>query len=286
MTSVQDRARDFLLRNGRLLERRLYEHHFEGASAEPVVRALAAYQGRDGGFGSALEPDKRDPASQPVDVQMAFEILDEVDAFDPLMVARACDWLASIATAQGGVPFALPSVNATPHAPWWTVEGEQPPADINPTAAIVGLLRKHQIEHPWVARGEAFCWSVAEGSPTEKFHDLMPMIAFLEHTSDRPRAAAVLAVLAQRILGLAELDVDAVGYVKTPLDWAPSPESFCHKLFSPEVLGRHLAALEARQQDDGGWPIRWETVGPGPLMEFRGVMTVQALRTLKAYGAL
>ena len=286
MSDVLDRARDFLLRNGRLLERRLFEHHFEGGSAEPVVRALAAYQGRDGGFGSALEPDKRDPHSQPVDVQIAFEILDEVDAFDPLMAGRACGWLASIATADGGLPFALPSVNASPHAVWWTVEGEQPGADINPTAAIVGLLRKHGIDHPWVAKGEAYCWSVVEGSQTDKFHDLMPMIAFLEHAADRPRAQAALAGLAARIPGLVELDVDASGYVKKPLDWAPAPTSFCHQLFSAEVLGHHLAALEARQADDGGWPISWETVGPGPQLEYRGVMTVAALRMLQAYGAL
>ncbi|HQT52142.1 hypothetical protein [Phenylobacterium sp.] len=286
MSDVLARARDFLLRNGRLLERRLFEHHFDGASAEPVVRALAAYQGRDGGFGSALEPDKRDPASQPVDVQIAFEILDEVDAFDPLTAGRACDWLASIATPEGGLPFALPSVNAAPHAVWWKVEGEQPPADINPTAAIVGLLRKHGIDHPWAARGEAYCWSVVEGSETDKFHDLMPMICFLEHTGDRPRAQAALAVLAQRIPGLVELDAGAVGYVKKPLDWAPSPSSFCHSLFSKELLGHHLEALAARQDHDGGWPISWETVGPGPQLEYRGVMTVAALKTLKAYGAL
>ncbi len=286
MSAALSRARDFLLRNGRLLERRLFEYHFEGASAEPVVRALLAYQGRDGGFGSALEPDKRDPASQPVDVQIAFETLDAVDAFDPLLAGRVCDWLASIATGQGGVPFALPSVNASPHAPWWTVEDLQPPADINPTAALVGLLLKHGIHHPWVARGEAFCWSVIETSQTTKFHDLMPMIAFLEHASDQPRAQSALGDLARRIPALVELDADAVGYVKKPLDWAPSPTSFCHKLFATDVLGRHLAALAARQADDGGWPISWETVGPGPQLEFRGVVTVAALRTLQAYGAL
>ena len=286
MSVALSRARDFLLRNGRLLERRLFEHHFEGASAEPVVRALLAYQGRDGGFGSALEPDKRDPGSQPVDVQIAFETLDAVDAFDPLLVRRACDWLASVATTEGGVPFALPSVNSAPHAPWWTVEGAQPPADINPTAAIVGLLLKHGIDHPWVARGEAFCWSVIETSQTTQFHDLMPMIVFLEHASDRPRAQAALGDLAQRIPDLVELDADAVGYVKKPLDWAPSATSFCHKLFPAEVLDLHLTGLAARQGEDGGWPISWETVGPGPQLEFRGVVTVAALRTLQTYGVL
>ena len=74
------RARDFLSCNARLLERRLFAFHFEGGAAGAVVAALDAYRNPDGGFGWGLEPDKRTAASQPVDLQTAFEILDEVGA--------------------------------------------------------------------------------------------------------------------------------------------------------------------------------------------------------------
>src|SRR6202043_3403595 len=106
--AMLEHARDFLLRNARLLERQRFAALFEGAPAAGVLRALGAYQNADGGFGLGLEPDKRDPASQPVDVQFAFETMDSVGAFDGAMARRACDWLETVTRPEGGVPFALP----------------------------------------------------------------------------------------------------------------------------------------------------------------------------------
>jgi hypothetical protein len=281
-----DRARDFLLRNGRLLERRLFASNFEGAPAPPAVEALAAYQNADGGFGSGLEPDKRDPCSQPVDLQFALETLDSIDAATGPTVARACDWLLTVTTDEGGVPFALPSVNAYPHAPWWAVAEGSPPARINPTAAIAGMLLKHGVAHRWLGPATQFCWRAIEGAPNSEFHDLMPMIAFLDNVPDRARANLALAAIAEVIAapGVVALDVYAAGYVHKPLEWAPRPTSFCRKLFDDAVIESHLHALAARQQDDGGWPIFWEPISAGVALEWRGVVTLQALRTLRAYG--
>ena len=53
------RAREFIWRNGRLLDRHLFACLFDGGQREPVLAALRAYQNADGGFGNALEPDKR-----------------------------------------------------------------------------------------------------------------------------------------------------------------------------------------------------------------------------------
>ncbi|HEY5107537.1 MAG TPA: hypothetical protein VII73_12330 [Caulobacteraceae bacterium] len=279
-------ARNFVLCNGRLLERRLFAFHFDGGSAEAAVAALAAYQNLDGGFGAGLEPDKRDPASQPVDVQFALETLDGLGVMGGPMVLRACDWLSSVTTKDGGVPFALPSVNAAPHAPWWAVAEDAPPAQINPTAAIAGLLLKHGIVHPWLDEATVFCWRSIEAGARAEFHDLMPMIAFLENAADRGRADAALAQIAKVIMapGVVALETDAQGYVHKPLEWAPRPESFCRALFDDRVLDAHLDALAARQQADGGWPIFWEPISQGVALEWRGVATLQALRTLSAYG--
>ncbi|MGB6455925.1 MAG: hypothetical protein WBH47_15740, partial [Streptosporangiaceae bacterium] len=65
----------FLLNQGRLLERRLFATCFLGQPAELVVSALLGYQNPDGGFGHALEPDTRCPASLPVYVEVAFQAL-------------------------------------------------------------------------------------------------------------------------------------------------------------------------------------------------------------------
>lgn len=283
-----DRAADYIVRNGRLLERRLFAFHFEGGSAEAVAAAIGAYQNADGGFGWCLEPDKRDPGSQPQDLEFALEVLDQVGVVKGPMIDRACAWLNETSTAQGGVVYALPTLNAFPHAPWWHVAQADPPANINPTAAIAGLLLKAGVTHPWLERASLFCFESFEASDANGFHDLMPMITFLEQAHDRPRAERGLAEVARRVStpGVVALDTAAGGYVQKPLNWAPSPTSFCRKLFSESLLASHLDALAARQEDDGSWAPNWDPISPGVGLEWRGVITLKTLRTLKAYGRL
>jgi hypothetical protein len=83
----------FLLDQARLLERRLFATCFLGQPAARIVDALRGYQNDDGGFGQALEPDKRCPASLPVDVENAFQALAMAGTVDHDMVIRACDFL-------------------------------------------------------------------------------------------------------------------------------------------------------------------------------------------------
>ncbi len=280
-------AQEFIWRNARLLERYLFTALFSGGSKEPVLAALRAYQNEDGGFGNALEPDKRCPSSQPQDIEFALHILDAIDAMHDPMVTRACDYLVSITTAEGGVPAALPSLNAYPHAPWWTTE-ENPAASLNPTAAIAGLFLKHGIQHPWLETASQFCWREIASTETTEFHTLMPVITFLEHAPDRTRAEHELQRIAARLMqvGIIELDPQAQGYVQKPLDWAPTPQSYCRRLFDEKTLVPHLTALADRQQSDGGWPISWDALSPAVELEWRGRRTIEALRMLEAYGEL
>lgn len=278
------KAQEFTWLHARLLERNLFAYHFANGSKEPVLAALRAYQNEDGGFGNALEPDKRCPDSQPQDVEIALHTLDAIDAIDDSMVTHACDYLATITTSKGGVPFALPSVNDYPHAPWWTVDAN-PPASLNPTAALVGLLLKRGVRHPWIKTASEFCWREIEVLDSTEFHILMPVITFLEHAPDRERAERELQRIAIRLAqpGIIELDPHAQGYVQKPLDWAPSPHSFCRHLFTNDIIEKHLAALAERQGDDGGWPIAWDPISSTVESEWRGRVTINALRTLKAY---
>lgn len=140
LPSVLEQARRLLLSNARLLERRHFAFLFEEGPREAVLTALRAYQNEDGGFGNALEPDKRCLESQPIDQEIALHVLDDVGLEDD-MVQSLCDYLVTITTEEGGVPFVLPSVRNAPRAKWWNTE-DDPPASINPTASIAGLLHK------------------------------------------------------------------------------------------------------------------------------------------------
>ena len=280
------RARDFVLRNARLIDRQLFACLFEGGSNEAVGDALRAYQNPDGGFGHALEPDKRCPQSQPVDAEVALTILDLVDGFDDPMLPALCGWLERTADASGGLPFVLPSANYYPHAPWWEAPADPPPS-INPTGAIVALLTKRNVAHPWIPRGTDFCWRLLEDQQPSGFFDLRCAIAFLEQADDGDRASVALARIRDHLNVSDEIEYDltAPGYVHPPLAWAPAPRGFAHGLFSRDQLIEGLAALANAQRDDGGWPIKWPAISPAVELEWRGRVTIDALLTLGAYAA-
>ncbi|MBV9280503.1 MAG: hypothetical protein JOZ41_10515, partial [Chloroflexi bacterium] len=155
MTNDQALAagRDFIFREGRVLERRMFATLFEGARPEGVLDALRGYRNADGGFGHGLEPDKRCPDSQPLDVEVALQTMDAAGRVDGAMALGACDFLASLSGETGGVPVVLPSIAGYPRAEHWG-DGRFPPG-LNPTAGIAGLLYKLGVEHPWRERAAA-----------------------------------------------------------------------------------------------------------------------------------
>ena len=189
MTDMLDAAAGFLWRTGRLIDRHRFAHQFLGGDRAPVLAALAAYQNPDGGFGNALEPDLRGPVSQPETAEVAFWVLDEVDAMDHPMVAAACDWLVTASTPEGGLPFVLPSALEYPRAPWWQTD-QDPPASLIPTAAIAGLLHKHRVDHPWLGPATGYTWRAVDAIEQTSPYEVRSVLPFLEHVPDRDRAEA------------------------------------------------------------------------------------------------
>jgi hypothetical protein len=280
----------FLLNQARLLERRLFASCFLGQPAAGVVDALRGYQNDDGGFGHALEPDKRCPASLPIDVETAFQALATAGGFDQEMVTRACDFLARTAEeagAGGAVPPAFPVIEAFPRAAHWTDWTYEP--GLNPTAGLVGLLYQLGVDHPWRSAGTAYCWRQLEsgGLPGDA-HVLKEVLVFLEHVPDTDRAGQQAAALASKLdsIPLFHLDPDAPGYGLSPLDIAPLTGSRWRSLFTEAQIDAHLERLQKAQQADGGWPITWAPPSQAAVAEWRGVVTLQALRTLTSYGRL
>lgn len=123
------------------------------------------------------------------------------------MVASACDYLLSTTTPEGGVPFVLPSVREFPRAPWWD-STDDPPASVNPTAALAGLLHKHQVDHPWLGPATDFCWHQIEAGDDFEQYDMVAVLTFLELAPDRGRAEAAFERLGKAIIdrGLVNLD--------------------------------------------------------------------------------
>jgi hypothetical protein len=280
-----DTGRAFLDREGRLIERRLAAVLFDGAEPAGVVDAVRAYRNPDGGFGHGLEPDKRCPASLPIDVESALEILWTSGAagVDDL-VRSACDWLASVAAPDGAVPLSFPVMEGYPRAEHWSEWTYAP--GLNPTAGLVGRLYRLGAQHPWLDQATDWCWKRLESGLNEDAHALSEVLLFLAYVPDRERASAIGAQVPEWLAGAQWFRADPADpeYGVTPVHLAPTPDSPWRTLFDDATIEGHLDRLIRDQQSDGGWAITWEPPSMASTLEWRGIETLRALRTLRAYG--
>ncbi|MCP2327580.1 hypothetical protein HDA40_006087 [Hamadaea flava] len=283
MTLV-DSARAFLDREGRLVERRLAAVLFDGADPAGAVAAVAAYRNADGGFGHGLEPDKRCPASLPIDVECALDVLVTAGAPAPDWVRAACDWLGSVATPEGAVPLAFPVIERYPRADHWSDWTYAP--GLNPTAGLAGRLHRLGVTHPWLDQATEWTFGRLEAGFAEDAHSLSEVLVFLAAAPDRVRADALAAQVGGWLAKLQffRADPDDPGYGLTPLHFAPTPDSPWRPLFTDAAVDGHLDRLARDQQPDGGWPITWEPPSQASTVEWRGIETLRAMRVLRAYG--
>jgi hypothetical protein len=287
-------AAAFVAANARVLDRRRFQRLFEDGPAAPVRDAVAAYRNDDGGFGHALEPDCRAPGSQPAAAEMALRIMDETDAWDEALVQGACDWLAAVAPAEGGAAFVEAALEGWPHAPWWVPE-EGHPASLVATGMIAGTLYARSVSHPWLDSAAEVMWNrIAKldagqgGAATLGGYEMFGVLGFLQYVPDRDRAREVFGRVGPLILerNLVALDPEAPGEVHGVLSFAPEPDSLARALFDDATVQAHLDHLAQGQKEDGGWTFNWPAWSPAAELDWRGFLTVDALRVLRANGRL
>jgi hypothetical protein len=280
-----------------LIERRLAAVLFDDADRSGVIDAVRAYRNPDGGFGHGLEPDKRCPASLPLDVECALDILlaagaseDSIGSADRHeidgLVSGACDWLASVAGPDGAVSLCFPVIEAYPraeHVSDWTYE-----PGLNPTAGLTGRLHRMHVTHPWLDRATAWCWNRLEQGFDEDAHTLGEVLVFLANVPDRDRAEVLSAQVGDWLSGARWFRADPGDpeYGVTPLHLARTPDSPWRRLFDDATIEGHLDRMLRDQQPDGGWPITWEPPSMASTLDWRGIETLRALRTLRAYDRL
>jgi hypothetical protein len=278
-----DAAAEFMATRARVLDRRVFQRLFQGGAPDPVRDAVAAYRNDDGGFGHALEPDLRTAASQPAAVEMALRIMDAADAWDERLVRDAIDWLTSIAPSEGGATFVLPTLSQGPHAPWW-VPAEGNPVSLIQTGQIAGVLYARGFNHPWRDGATEVMWRGIDQLTEPNAYEMFGVLAFLQHVPDRPRAENALQRIGQSLRALVTLDPNAEGETHSPLDFAPLPDSIARPLFDDATIEAHLDHLAGAQREDGGWTFNWPAWSPAAESDWRGFLTVDALRVLRANG--
>ena len=274
-------AETFIWQTARLLDRHRYAMLFNDGPAEPVIAALRGYRNPDGGFGHALEPDVRCPSSQPSPTLSALEILGEAGAADGDLASGVHGWLAQIAGRDGSLPSALPGFDRYPHAPWYTAE----PGSMLTFALVAACHEAGATGGEWLEPATDWCWRSIETTEQPAGYWLKFALAFLDAVPDDERAAAAIASLAGRVDPSALAPVGGVeGETLRPLDLSPRPGSRSRELVTQPQIEAHLDRVESEQREDGGWMFDWLAWSLAQTADWRGIVTIRALRWLRDNG--
>ena len=287
------KARDFILTNARMIERRLFQFYFEDGDVEGVYHAVYAYRNSDGGFGHGMEPDTASPESQPLFSIMALETLDEVGYLTKEILLRDfMPYFQGVTTDKGGIPWMLRPKSDYPCEDHFKSVKEW--AALSTTAPLLGILEKYKADIPWMTEAERFVWS--EFNRIKEKHVFCYLcvprwLLFLDHTKNRAEAEKTIQNLRSCIRADGVLCKDKSdegwGLYGKPhsLNYAPAPGSTLHSLFSKETLESDLNELIRRQKEDGRWDT-WYGLSEGMKLEWAGIQTIWALKTLKNYNRI
>lgn len=289
------RASSFLAGHGRLLDRRRFELALGDAEPDAVLAAVDGYRNDDGGYGWGLEPDLRAPESQPGGALHAFEVFAEIAPATTPRAVELCDWLDSVTLPDGGLPFALPVVDASACAPFWA-EAEHTVSALQSTAFAAGAALRVAVHdpavaaHPWLERASRYCFDALDALDSAPHAIALSFaVRFLDAAHERyPEAPPLLARLARFVPDTGRVPVQggSEGETMRALDFASVPGSPASALLRADVMDAELDELAARQQDDGGWTVDFASYSSAATLEWRGYATVAAVLTLKRAGRL
>ncbi|MFW9820898.1 MAG: hypothetical protein ACFFE5_14920 [Candidatus Thorarchaeota archaeon] len=130
------KIKEFIFRNGRLLERKLFSYFFENGSINEVIKALVPYQNLDGGFGNGIEPDLLCPDSTAIGAETAMYIFDLLEDIDNDIIEQLFNWIIKEQNEEGYINHPPKNIYNYPFQKWW--DGP----DKLRILAISGLLQK------------------------------------------------------------------------------------------------------------------------------------------------
>jgi hypothetical protein len=287
------KARDFILTNARMIERRLFQFYFENGDVEGVFHAVYAYRNSDGGFGHGMEPDTASPESQPLFSIMALETLEAVGYLTKeIILDDFMPYFKSITTEKGGIPWMLRPKTDYPCAEHFKTVKEW--GALSTTAPLLGILEKYHIDIPWMTTAEQFVWSEFERIKEKHVFCYLCVprwLMFLTHSKSQDKAKKTIEdiknwIVADGVLCKDTSD-DGWGLYGKPhsLNYASSSDSVLYSLFTKETIEADLKELIRRQKDDGRWDT-WYGLSEGMKLEWAGIQTLWTLMTLKNYNRI
>lgn len=297
-----DLARNYLNAQARPLDLALFNYHFESGSVEKVLFELMPFQNSDGGFGRALEPDIRSPSSSALATEIGLRILVElgVEAQNSLVMSAISYLLNTLDPKTNTWRVTPRDVNQYPHAPWWHDEAGSL-ADtfddfkIIPRAGILAALHHYPnlLPEGWLNKLIKSTISDILEMRIDSFSGGGDSLVYARRLADRPGLSfETHAKLIDQVRLIADQIVTRdksswTQYSAPPAKLAPSPKTILAETLA-DCLPAHLDFLVESQCPEGFWDVTWSW-GNYPndweiaKAEWRGILTLEALMTLKAY---
>ena len=270
--STFEQARSFIRRSARPLDLARWQYHFEDGPQEAVLRALAAYQNPDGGFGHALEADSFNPHSCPIQTLTAAAILREIGLSDPSHpiiqgMLRYLDSGADFDSQHRQWLNVVPSNNDYPCAIWWKYGDKGSAFRYNPTAGLAGFVIRHADPDSALYRSacdiarEAVHWLCTQ-EPFAEQHVASCFIALYDSCA-ADRAPFDTAALRDRLGRMIQLTLDGVAE-KWGKEYAALPSDLITSLDSPfyaenaDVVAAQCDYIRRSQLPDGSFIVPWQ----------------------------
>ena len=287
------KARDFILTNARIIEKRLFDFHFSNGDINGVFHAVYAYRNADGGFGHGMEPDTASPESQPLFSIMALETLDEVGILNKETILNDfMPYFESVTTKKGGIPWMFRPKTTYPCEEHFKTVKEW--GALSTTAPLLGILEKYGIDIPWMKNAEQFVWSEFERIKDKHIFCYLCVprwFTFLNHTKSQNKAKEKINDLRKWIANnniiCEDKSDEGWGLYGKPhsLNYATSSQSKLYSLFTKKTIEADLNELINRQKEDGRWNT-WYGISEGTKLEWAGIQTLWVLKVLKSYNRI
>ena len=272
--NIFEKARQFIYRNARPLDLARWQFHFEHGSQEAVLKALAAYQNEDGGFGHALEADSFNPNSCPIQTWTATVILQEIGMTDPSHpiiqgILRYLDSGADFDTEHRQWLNVVPTNNDYPCATWWKYGEKGSEFKYNPTAALAGFILRYAERESMLYQQareiakEAVDWLMAHDDAMSDQHVIGCFMSLYESCLDTNTRLFDMNALYQKLSAMLHSCLDGADekwgkeYCAFPSDYIDSKNSPFYAEHA-DIVHQACNFIKRQQLPDGSYPVVWQ----------------------------
>ena len=292
---------NYLTDNCRLLEKKLFDYHFKGASTKDVIFALKLYQNKDGGFGQGLESDFRLPDSSPMATSIGLRILNSLEKTEKSrdMIKKAIKYLESTYNKKRKGWYAVPeTVNDHPHTPWWHFDKEEKMTVIdknwgNPTAELLAYIYKYKKYVEKMDINNIIEYAVEYINDKDEFKSENEVFCFIKLYNLLPEKYQIRIKdsLSKAVDQVIEYDENKwEEYVPLPLHFVNSLDQYNFEIKEQKIqanLDYYLKIIKEKTMIDPPWGDSFYTEGLRPAYEeWKGVLTLDALITLNNFNRI